>query len=190
MSDAKPVAAVIVGLGRWGQNLVTAVSDQTICPLRFVQGVTRTPAKATDFAASQGFPISDDFDAMLNDASVEAVVLATPHSQHFSHICKAARLVAGCCLQQARQEIGAHMAHFAGLMMQLGFSGAAGVAYSRGWFSRLSFWQRQSSGNYNEAVSNEVVSSDVVSKDAAVELSKDDNINTEGIELSTNYHSP
>ena len=83
-----------------------------------------------------------------------------------------------------------HMAHFAGLMMQLGFSGAAGVAYSRGWMSRLSLWQRQSSGNYNEAVSNEVVSSDVVSKDAAVELSKDDNINTEGIELSTNYHSP
>lgn len=91
MSDAKPVAAAIVGLGRWGQNLVTAVSDQTIRPLRFVQGVTRTPAKATDFAASQGFPISDDFDAMLNDASVEAVVLATPHSQHFSHICKAAQ---------------------------------------------------------------------------------------------------
>ena len=30
------------------------------------------------------------------------------------HICKAARLVAGCCLQQARQEIGAHMAHFTG----------------------------------------------------------------------------
>ena len=27
MSDAKPVAAAIVGLGRWGQNLVTAVSE-------------------------------------------------------------------------------------------------------------------------------------------------------------------
>ena len=89
MSDAKPVAAAIVGLCSWGQNLVTAFSGQTIRPLRFVQGVTRTPAKATDFAASQGFPISDDFDAMLNDASVEAVVLATPHSQHFNHICKA-----------------------------------------------------------------------------------------------------
>ena len=78
-----------------------------------------------------------------------------------------------------------HMAHFYGLMIQLGFSGATGVAYSRGWLSRLSLWQRQSSGNCNEAVSHEVVP-----KDAAVELSKDDNINTEGIELSTNYHSP
>ena len=78
-----------------------------------------------------------------------------------------------------------HMAHFAGLMMQLGFSGAAGVAYTRGWLSRLSLWQRQSAVS-----SKEVVSHEVVSKDAAVELSKDDNINTEGIELSTTAHSP
>ena len=70
-------------------------------------------------------------------------------------------------------------------MMQLGFSGAAGVAYSRGWLSRLSLWQRQSTVS-----SKEVVSHEVVSKDAAVELSKDDNINTEGIELSTTAHSP
>ena len=78
-----------------------------------------------------------------------------------------------------------HMAHFTAVMMQLGFSGAAGVAYSRGWLSRLSLWQRQSTVS-----SKEVVSHEVVSKDAAVELSKDDNINTEGIELSTTAHSP
>ena len=37
--------------------------------------------------------------------------------------------------------------------------------------------------------SKELVSHEVVPKDAAVELSKDDNINTEGIELSTTAHS-
>ena len=91
MSGVDPVNAAIIGLGRWGQNLVTAVSDQPNPPLRFVQGVTRTPAKATDFASRHGFPVSDDFDEMLGDPGIEAVVLATPHSQHSAQICKAAQ---------------------------------------------------------------------------------------------------
>jgi predicted dehydrogenase len=91
VSASKPVNAAIVGLGRWGQNLVTAASDQSNPQLRFVQGVTRTPAKAVDFALLHGFPVSDDFDAMLGDPSIEAVVLATPHSQHCAQICKAAQ---------------------------------------------------------------------------------------------------
>ena len=88
MSTAKPVSAAIVGLGRWGQNLVTATTQDH--PLRFVRGVTRTPSKVTDFAAAQGFPVSDDYDATLADPAIEAVVLATPHSQHCAQICKAA----------------------------------------------------------------------------------------------------
>jgi predicted dehydrogenase len=88
---ATPVSAAIVGLGRWGQNLVTATSGNPDAPLRFVQGVTRTPAKATDFAAQHGFPISNKFEKMLSDPNIEAVVLATPHSQHCAQICKAAQ---------------------------------------------------------------------------------------------------
>ncbi len=88
MSTSHPVSAAIVGLGRWGQNLVTATAQDH--PLRFVSGVTRTPSKATDFVAKHGFPVSDDYDAMLADPAIEAVVLATPHSQHCAQICKAA----------------------------------------------------------------------------------------------------
>lgn len=87
MTAAAPVKAAIVGLGRWGQNLVTA---STHSRLRIVQGVTRTPAKVTDFAAQHGFPVSDDYDVLLRDPGIEAVVLATPHSQHCAQICKAA----------------------------------------------------------------------------------------------------
>lgn len=88
MSAARPVCAAIVGLGRWGQSLVTAAAPDH--PLRFVRGVTRTPSKVTGFAAKHGFPVSDDYDAMLVDPAIEAVVLATPHSQHGAQICKAA----------------------------------------------------------------------------------------------------
>ncbi len=87
MTLFKPISAAIVGLGRWGQNLVTANAE---IDLNFVQGVTRTPAKVTEFATQHSLPVFDDYDAMLADPSIEAVVLATPHSQHCAQICKAA----------------------------------------------------------------------------------------------------
>ncbi len=81
------VSAGIVGLGRWGQTLVTA-ADKT--PLRIRRGVTRTPSKVAEFAAAHGVPVTDDYVALLADPDIEAVVLATPHSQHCDQICQAA----------------------------------------------------------------------------------------------------
>jgi predicted dehydrogenase len=90
MSANDPICAAIVGLGRWGQNLMTAATNAPDHPLRFVQGVTRTPSKAAEFTKHHGIPVSDDYDAMLEDPAIQAVVLATPHSQHCDQICKAA----------------------------------------------------------------------------------------------------
>jgi len=91
VSAVNPIRAAIVGLGRWGQNLVTSLSDQPDPALRFIHGVTRTPVKVVDFATRHDFEVTDDFDAMLDDPAIEAVVLATPHSQHCAQICKAAQ---------------------------------------------------------------------------------------------------
>ncbi len=85
--------AAIVGLGRWGQTLVDSVQENGRPKgelLRFVRGVTRTPAKAADFADRHRMPLSDDYAAVLNDPDVQAVVLATPHSQHADQIRAAA----------------------------------------------------------------------------------------------------
>ena len=90
MSANDPICAAIVGLGRWGQNLMAAATNAPDHPLRFVQGVTRTPSKAAEFTKHHGIPVSDDYDAMLEDPAIQAVVLATPHSQHCDQICKAA----------------------------------------------------------------------------------------------------
>lgn len=82
--------AAIVGLGRWGRILVDSVQEKSDT-VRFVAGVTRTRSKAEDYARDRGFPLIEDFDTVLSRPGVDAVVLATPHSQHRDQIIAAAR---------------------------------------------------------------------------------------------------
>ncbi len=84
-SDAM-VRAAIVGLGRWGRRLVDAVQGAGAAGsserIRFVRGWNRTAEKACEFAAQHGFDLAEDFESLLRDPGIDAVVLATPHSQH------------------------------------------------------------------------------------------------------------
>jgi predicted dehydrogenase len=80
----KPINVAIVGLGRWGELLVSSVDDSQV--IRFSAAVTRTPSKAEKFCASRNISLSSDLDDVLNDDSIDAVVIATPHSQHFGQI--------------------------------------------------------------------------------------------------------
>ena len=84
------INAAIVGLGKWGQNLVNSVQGKSDV-IRFVAGATRTVEKAKDYAARQGFPLYDDYRKLLADPKVDAVVLATPHTQHAQQIVAAAK---------------------------------------------------------------------------------------------------
>lgn len=80
--------AAVVGLGRWGQVLVNAAKGSE--KIRFVAGTTRTLSKAEAFAAASGFGLVADYAAVLADPAVEAVVLATPHTQHAEQVAAAA----------------------------------------------------------------------------------------------------
>jgi len=84
----KPIHAAIVGLGRWGQLLVSSVDDSE--QIKFTAAVTRTPAKATEFCAARGMALSSDLTDVLNDDDIEALVIATPHSQHYDQLLAAA----------------------------------------------------------------------------------------------------
>jgi len=84
------INAAIVGLGRWGQNLVNHVQGKSD-KIRVVAGVLRHVEKAKDFAAKQGFPLYDDYRKALADPKIDAVVLATPHTAHAGQIIAAAR---------------------------------------------------------------------------------------------------
>src|SRR5262245_6400914 len=84
------VRAAIVGMGTWGQNLVASVQGKSEL-IRFVAGATRTPTRAEAFSRRHGIPVQASFEAVLADPSIDAVVLATPHSMHAEQIVAAAR---------------------------------------------------------------------------------------------------
>src|SRR3954471_11922775 len=83
------IRAAIVGIATWGRNLVTSVHGSE--HIRFVAGATQTPAKAADFCRQHGIRLVESYERLLGAREVDAVVLATPHSQHCAQILEAAR---------------------------------------------------------------------------------------------------
>src|SRR6516225_6106519 len=83
------IEAAIVGLGRWGRTLVEAVQDHSD-RLRFTRAVSRNPGRVRDIAARHGLELGDELESVLADRSIDAVVLATPHSLHCDQIIAAA----------------------------------------------------------------------------------------------------
>jgi predicted dehydrogenase len=81
--------AAIIGLGSWGQKLASSVHGKS-SKIRIVRGVTRTVDKAEDFSNATGIPVGDDYDDVLADPAIGAVIIATPHSQHADQIVHAA----------------------------------------------------------------------------------------------------
>jgi predicted dehydrogenase len=84
------INAAIVGLGWWGKTLVESV-QQASKEIRFVAGTTRTKTPEVQaFAAAQKFELVDNYEALLANPKVDAVVLATPHSMHSQQVIAAA----------------------------------------------------------------------------------------------------
>jgi predicted dehydrogenase len=84
------VRAAIIGMGSWGQNLVNSVQGKSDV-IQFAAGATRTPERAEEFSRRHRIPLHASFEAVLADPSIDAVVLATPHSMHAEQIVAAAR---------------------------------------------------------------------------------------------------
>ena len=79
------INAAIVGLGRWGQNLVNSVQGKSD-KLRFVAGVLRHPENARAYAHQHGLALRADLASVLTDPLIDAIVLATPHTVHAEQI--------------------------------------------------------------------------------------------------------
>jgi predicted dehydrogenase len=79
------INAAIVGLGRWGQALVTAVQGKS-SRIRFVRGVVRDPVRVGDFASRHGLALTTALPDAASDPAVDAVFLATPHSLHVEQV--------------------------------------------------------------------------------------------------------
>jgi predicted dehydrogenase len=83
------INAAIVGLGWWGKTLVEATEKSDT--IRFIAGATRTVTPDVEaFAKKNGFRLKPDYEAVLADPDIDAVVLATPHSMHGAQVAAAA----------------------------------------------------------------------------------------------------
>jgi predicted dehydrogenase len=85
------INAAIVGLGRWGRNLVEAASSHP--RLKILRAVEPDLKGAREFCAQHQFDLVGDLDAVLADDAIKAILLATPHSLHPAQViaCAAAR---------------------------------------------------------------------------------------------------
>ncbi|HEY0338300.1 MAG TPA: Gfo/Idh/MocA family oxidoreductase [Burkholderiales bacterium] len=83
------IDAALVGLGWWGKNILKAVQGRSD-KLRFVHAVSKEMDDARALADQHGLKLSNDLDAVLDDARVKVVVLATPHSLHADQIVRIA----------------------------------------------------------------------------------------------------
>ena len=84
------ITAAIVGMGWWGRTLVEAVADSE--QIRVVAGATRTVSpEVKAFAEAQSLTLVDSYETLLADASLDAVILATPHSLHAAQTIAAAQ---------------------------------------------------------------------------------------------------
>ena len=78
------INCAIVGLGRWGRNLVEAAAGSA--RLKITRAVETDVARARNFCAQHQLDVTDSLDAVLADPAIDAVLLATPHSQHMGQV--------------------------------------------------------------------------------------------------------
>lgn len=84
------VDAAILGLGWWGQALVSAVQGKSES-IRFVKAVVPDVGKRAEVADRLGVELSSSYGEILADPSIKAVVVATPHTLHVEQVVAAAQ---------------------------------------------------------------------------------------------------
>jgi len=114
-------------MGSWGQALVESVQGKSAY-LNFTKGYTRTPSKAAAFCEKNGIRAAASYAEILADPAIDAVLLATPNSQHADQVVQAAAAGKHVFCEKpftldakaARMAIGA--ARSAGIVLGVGFN--------------------------------------------------------------------
>src|SRR5712691_10935601 len=120
------VRAAILGLGRWGRSLVTSVQGKSD-DIRFVAAHTRTRATVEEFCRDKGLRFVDTYTEILADPAIDAVVLATPHSQHAAQVMQAVAarkhvfVEKPITLDRTSAQAAADAAQKAGVLLAVGF---------------------------------------------------------------------
>ena len=84
VGDLSMIKAAIIGLGWWGQHIVSTLQNKSE-KIRFVRAVDLNLGASQQVAAQHSLELSSDLGDALDDAEVEAIVLATPQSARSSN---------------------------------------------------------------------------------------------------------
>jgi predicted dehydrogenase len=120
------IRAAILGLGRWGRSLVVSVQAKSR-DIQFIAAHTRTRATVEDFCRDKALRFVDTYAEILADPAINAVVLATPHSQHAEQVMQAAAarkhvfVEKPMTLDLASARAAAEAARKAGVLLAVGF---------------------------------------------------------------------
>jgi len=96
VSEQRPVAVAVVGLGWWGRTVTAALQARSVAnrtgsgSMEVVLGIDPSPA-AVAACAELGIANAPDLSVALADPGIEAVILCTPHELHAAQIIAAAR---------------------------------------------------------------------------------------------------
>jgi predicted dehydrogenase len=82
------LAVAIAGMGWWGKTIAEALKDSP--KVHVVKAIDPVPA-AGEWVKSRGIEFTTDYEAVLADARIAAVILCTPHSLHRQQIEAAAK---------------------------------------------------------------------------------------------------
>ena len=81
------IRAASIGLGWWGKTLANSIVNSD--KIKVTMATTRTLNNIEDYCKEIGAEIAKDYDAVINNPDIDAVILATPHSQHLEQIVQA-----------------------------------------------------------------------------------------------------
>lgn len=78
----------VIGLGWWGKQIIECVDRSDVIDV--VACVDIDPDAVRAFTEARGLPLLDNYEAALEDDSIEAVILVTPHALHEAQVVAAA----------------------------------------------------------------------------------------------------
>ena len=81
--------AAVIGLGWWGKQIVTCLSNSKI--INVTHGVDVDIDNVSNFAFENGLSIGDSYDNVLSNPEIDAVILVTPHLLHEKQVIAAAK---------------------------------------------------------------------------------------------------
>ena len=70
----------IIGLGWWGKQIVTCLSDSRC--FKVIAGCDIDLKMAAPFAATRNFDLTDDYKSLLKRSDIDAIAVVTPHLLH------------------------------------------------------------------------------------------------------------